>query len=95
MHLLADKFTAFGFNTIVCDGNNIVELCKAIDAAHACTDKPTVIVADTVKGVGIKLTAGNYKWHYGAIDEDMAKTASQDLNDYSAERIARCGKEFE
>lgn len=92
---LADKFTAFGFNTIVCDGNNIVELCHAIDAAHTCTDKPTVIVADTVKGVGIKLTAGNYKWHYGAIDEDMAKTAAQDLDTYSAERIARCGKEFE
>lgn len=92
---LADKFTAFGFNTIVCDGNSIVELCKAIDAAHACTEKPTVIVADTVKGVGIKLTAGNYKWHYGAIDDEMAKTAAQDLDEYSAERIARCGKEFE
>lgn len=92
---LADKFTAFGFNTIVIDGNNIVELCKAIDAAHECTDKPTVIVADTVKGVGIKLTAGNYKWHYGAIDDAMAEIASNDLNEYSAERIARCGKEFE
>lgn len=92
---LADKFVAFGFNTIVIDGNNIVELCKAIDAAHECTDKPTVIVADTVKGVGIKLTAGNYKWHYGAIDDAMAEVASKDLDEYSAERIARCGKEFE
>lgn len=92
---LADKFVAFGFNTIVCNGNDIVDLCKAIDAAHACTEKPTVIVADTVKGVGIKLTAGNYKWHYGAIDDEMAKVAAKDLDDYSAERIARCGKEFE
>ena len=92
---LADKFVAFGFNTIVIDGNNIVELCKAIDAAHECTDKPTVIVADTVKGVGIKLTAGNYKWHYGAIDDAMAEVASKDLDEYSAERIARCGKEFD
>lgn len=92
---LADKFTAFGFNTIVCEGNNIVSLCNAIDAAHKCKDKPTVIVADTIKGVGITLTSGNYKWHYGAIDEDMAKTAAKDLDNYSAERIARCGKEFD
>ena len=54
-----------------------------------------MIVADTIKGVGIKLTAGNYKWHYGAIDEEMAKVAAKDLDEYSAERIARCGKEFE
>lgn len=92
---LADKFTAFGFNTIVVDGNNIVELCKAIDAAHECKDKPTVIVADTVKGIGIKLTESNYKWHYGAIDDAMAEVASNDLDKYSADRIARCGKEFE
>ena len=92
---LADKFTAIGFNTIVCDGNNIVELCKELDEAHACKEKPSVIVADTVKGVGIKLTAGNYKWHYGAIDDEMAKVAANDLDEYSAERIARCGKEFE
>ena len=62
--------------------------------AHACTEKQSVIVADTVKGVGIKLTAGNYKWHYGAIDDEMAKTAAKDLDECSAERIARCGKEF-
>lgn len=92
---LADKFVAFGLNTLSCDGNNIVELCRAIDAAHETTDKPTVIIADTVKGVGIRLTAGNYKWHYGAIDEEMAAAAAQDLDEYSAERIARCGKEFE
>lgn len=91
---LADKFTAFGLNTITCNGNDIVDLCRAIDEAHACTEKPSVIVADTVKGVGIKLTAGNYKWHYGAIDDEMAKTAAKDLDEYSAERIARCGKEF-
>ena len=92
---LADKFVAFGFHTIVCEGNNIVSLCKAIDEAHKTKDKPTVIVADTIKGVGIKLTSGNYKWHYGAIDEEMAKVAAKDLDEYSAERIARCGKEFE
>ena len=92
---LADKFVAFGFNTITRNGNDTADLCKAIDAAHACKDQPSVIVADTIKGVGIKLTAGNYKWHYGAIDEEMAKVAAKDLDEYSAERIARCGKEFE
>lgn len=54
---LADKFVAFGFHTIVCEGNNIVSLCKAIDEAHKTKDKPTVIVADTIKGVRLSLQA--------------------------------------
>ncbi len=90
---LADKFTAFGFHTIVIDGHNIKELCEAIDYALEHKEQPTAIIADTIKGVGIKMMAGNYKWHYGAIDEPMAETIFKELDEYSAERIARAERE--
>jgi transketolase len=76
------------------DGNNINELCEAIDFALANkTDSPVMIVANTIKGIGIKKMAGDYKWHYGAINEDMYNEAKKDLEEFYKERCARAEKE--
>ncbi len=90
---LADKMTAFGFKTLVVDGHNFAALSEAIDYALEHKEQPTCIIADTVKGQGIKLTAGNYKWHYGAIDEAIYETALKDLAEYKAARVAVAKKE--
>ncbi|NLA76435.1 MAG: transketolase [Clostridiales bacterium] len=90
----ADKWRAFGFTVKEVDGNNINELCEAIDFALANkTDSPVMIVANTIKGIGIKKMAGDYKWHYGAINEDMYNEAKKDLEEFYKERCARAEKE--
>ncbi|NMP38519.1 MAG: transketolase [Clostridiales bacterium] len=90
----ADKWRAFGFIVKEIDGNNINELCEAIDFALANkTDSPVMIVANTVKGIGIKKMAGNYKWHYGAINEEMYNESKKDLEEFYKERCARAEKE--
>ena len=93
---LADKMTAFGFNTIVVDGNNIGELCDAIDQAIERSKEPcapTCILMDTKKGAGIKSIEGDYTWHYGAIDDAMFEKFNNELDaDYKA-RCARAEKE--
>lgn len=96
MHLepLADKWAAFGFIVKCIDGNNIKELCEAIDFALANeTDKPVVIICDTVKGCGIDFMEGNYLWHYGAIDEEKYEQAKKSLEAHYAKRIERVNKE--
>lgn len=45
-----EKFKAFGWNAIEIDGHNVSEVYDAIQKAKQNTDKPTVIVANTVKG---------------------------------------------
>ncbi|MCL2509044.1 MAG: transketolase [Oscillospiraceae bacterium] len=93
---LADKFTAFGFNVIKVDGHNIKELCDALDIAAANKNgsgKPVLILADTVKGAGIKMMENNYKWHYGAIDETMYEQCKRDLDAYYQARVERAEKE--
>ena len=93
---LADKWTAFGFITKVVDGNNIKEICDAIDEALANeTDSPYMIVLDTIKGCGIDFMEDNYTWHYGAIDDTKYQQAKESLEKHYQKRIARVEKEAE
>lgn len=89
----ADKWRAFGFIVKEVDGHNIKELCDAIDFALNDPEKPVMIIADTVKGEGIDFMAGDYHWHYGAIDEAKYSQAKESLERYYKERVARVERE--
>lgn len=60
---IAPKFEAFNWNVIEVNGHDLEELHNAIEAAKACTDKPTAIVMNTVKGKGVKEMEGQAGWH--------------------------------
>ncbi|WP_251440604.1 transketolase [Veillonella intestinalis] len=60
---IGSKFEAFNWNVIEVDGHNLDELHNAIEAAKTCTDKPTVVVMNTVKGKGVKEMEGQAGWH--------------------------------
>ena len=90
---LADKWAAFGFEVINVDGHDMNALSEAIDTALAVKDKPVMIIADTVKGAGIDYMEGDYKWHYGAINEEKYELAKASLEKYYAARVARAEKE--
>ena len=67
---LADKWKAFGWEVINCNGNDIEELLatfqKIKDVKH---QKPIVIVAKTIMGKGVKSIEGDYRWH-GKVPSD-------------------------
>ncbi len=91
---LADKWRAFGFLVKEIDGHNFKELCEAIDFALENKEpKPVMIIAKTIKGAGIDYMAGDYRWHYGAIDEDKYNKAKESLNAYYEARRAKAEKE--
>lgn len=94
---LDEKFAAFGFETIRVDGQNIKELCaaveKAIDNHKNGGTKPTAIIMDTVKGAGIDFIEGDYTWHYGSMDEGRFQKAYEALDNYYKTRVARAEKE--
>ena len=93
---LDKKWEAFGFIVKTVDGNNIKELCDAIDFAYANeTDQPVLILCDTVKGCGIDFIEGDYKWHYGAFDDEMYERGKKALEDTYQKRVARVEKEAE
>ena len=74
------KYEAFGFKVIVCNGNDMESLDKALAEAWANTeDKPVAIIAQTEKGYGVKRFQGKVPWHYGAMNSDLFKEAVADI----------------
>ena len=61
---LADKWRAFGWNAIEIDGNNLESLLTAFDKAQHELQKPTAIIAHTVKGKGLSFMQNDNNWHY-------------------------------
>lgn len=59
-----EKWKAFGWNVLDVDGHNHEELRVAFAKAKESVDKPTVIVANTVKGKGISFMEFDILWHY-------------------------------
>lgn len=60
----ADKWRAFGWNVFDIDGHNHDELRRAFELAKQSEDKPTVIIANTIKGKGISFMENDILWHY-------------------------------
>jgi len=60
---LSGKWSAFGWQVFECDGNNIEQLIKTFEMAGKVTGKPSVIIAKTVMGKGIRSIEGDYHWH--------------------------------
>jgi transketolase len=50
---IGDKFKAFGWNVLNCDGHDIKAVITALETAEHFKGKPTMIIADTVKGKGV------------------------------------------
>ena len=77
-------------------GSGQKELCEAIDFAYENeTDKPVLILCDTVKGCGIDFIEGDFRWHYGAFDDAKYEQGKKALENSYAARVARVEKEAE
>lgn len=75
---LPKKFSAFGFNVVSTDGHNVEKIAQAIDSAKAAKGKPSVIIADTVKGKGVSFMENNVKWHGKTpTDEEFQKAFAE------------------
>jgi transketolase len=60
----AEKWKSFGWNVLDVDGHNHDELREAFAKAKESVDKPTVIIANTVKGKGVSFMEFDILWHY-------------------------------
>lgn len=79
LHSISDKFRAFGWNTMEIDGHSIGEILDALNTAEKMKGKPTLIVANTVKGKGVSFMEGQVAFHGKALDEEQLKKALKEL----------------
>ena len=85
---LETKFDIFGWHVERCDGHDFEALENVFAKLNRITDKPKVLIADTIKGKGISfmegptaLKDGNglYQWHAGAPDNEYFETGYQEI----------------
>lgn len=73
-----EKWTAFGWNVIVCDGHNVDELYE-IFTSLPLNGKPTMVIAKTVKGKGVSIMEGVPKWHFKMPNKKELKVILEEL----------------
>tara|TARA_B110000444_G_scaffold261021_1_gene310540 strand:+ start:4859 stop:6811 length:1953 start_codon:yes stop_codon:yes gene_type:complete len=86
---LPAKLQSFGWHVSRCNGNDLEQLSSVLADNDKVTDKPKVIIADTIKGRGVSFMEHTsidsdvelYKFHSGAPSEDLYIQASQELID--------------
>ena len=67
-----DRWKAFGWQVLRVDGHNLQDLLAAYQTARATADRPTIVLAETVKGKGLAGIEGLEGWHGKALDKDLA-----------------------
>jgi transketolase len=76
---LADKWRAWNWHVIEIDGHNMEEIAEAFNTAKTIYEKPTMIIAHTIPGKGVKEFEKDYRWHGKPPSKDEAKVALEEL----------------
>ncbi|MEW6134559.1 MAG: transketolase [Bacteroidales bacterium] len=79
---LAAKWEAFGWAVIECNGNHYASIKQAFTNARTVKEKPTVILAKTVMGKGVREIEGDYRWHGKAPDAQQAQLFLEQIAAY-------------
>jgi len=78
---VADHFAGFGWATTEINGNGMDEIVNLIDRLPLCKGKPSLIVANTVKGIGFSKAAGKAGCHYWAPCTEDMELAEHELDE--------------
>ena len=76
---LADKWRAFNWQTFEIDGHDMRQIVDTIEAAQRVADRPSVIIAHTVKGKGVSFMENQCDWHGRAPNQDEFERAMAEL----------------
>lgn len=74
----ASRWEAFGWHVITIDGHDFKEIANAFNEAKEVKGKPTMIIANTLKGKGVSFMENEYLWHSRVpTDEELANAVNE------------------
>ncbi len=76
---LADKWRAFGWETREIDGHDMAAVVDTLDALPLHPDRPTAVIAHTVKGKGVSFAENTYLWHSNNVTDEILTRALAEL----------------
>jgi len=77
---LADKWRAFGWEVREIDGHDMSQVVDTLDAVPLDKDRPTALLAHTVKGKGVSFAENTYVWHSNSVNDEIYAKALAELN---------------
>ncbi|MDR1522396.1 MAG: transketolase [Endomicrobium sp.] len=78
---LVDKYKAFGWNVIEVDGHNLDEIDNAYLKFKTEKQKPTVIIAKTIKGKGVSYMENQTQWHGKVPSKELIEQALLEIDE--------------
>jgi transketolase len=76
---LKSKWESFGWHALEIDGHDVAQVCDALDTASNTRGKPTVIIANTIKGKGVSFIEGDYRFHNAPLSKEQYAQAVKEL----------------
>lgn len=77
---LEEKWKSFGWNVISADGHDLAEITDCLSSFDRNNDdKPTVLIAHTIKGKGVSFMENQVQWHHGALNEQNYQLAKAEI----------------
>jgi transketolase len=78
---LADKWRTFGWEVVEVDGHDVAELVQVFRSAPQTAGKPTLVIANTVKGKGVSFAENVPHWHHHVPSDAELEQAVAELNE--------------
>jgi transketolase len=78
---LADKWRAFGWAVRELDGHDMAQVVDALDAVPLDPERPTALIAHTVKGKGVSFAENTYVWHSNNVNDETYERALGELGE--------------
>lgn len=79
---MADKWRAFGWNVLCVEGHSLSALLQALRSVVLESVRPSVIIADTIKGKGVSFMEHQANWHGQAPDAAQLAQALDEIQAY-------------
>lgn len=80
-----DRISSFGWETFTVDGHNIEEIADAYKSALEVKGRPSMLVARTIKGKGVRMLEDKEGWHGKAISREQMDEALKELGEIDKE----------
>jgi transketolase len=76
---LADKWRAFGWEVREIDGHEMASVVDTLDAVPLHPERPTAVIAHTIKGKGVSFAEDTYLWHSNNVNDEIYARALSEL----------------
>ncbi|PAE20329.1 transketolase [Bacillus sp. 7504-2] len=92
---LDKKWEAFGWHVVSIDGNDIVSLMETFNSIPYTEGKPTLIIANTVKGKGVSFAENAIGWHHRVPSDEELALAVKELTEQIESLVSKEGQSHE